>query len=74
MTLTINYVKIYDWFAILRKVWPIFLPKHTLVTFYWLISYISPHILDTCILALGHVWTAGKLDVCMTDFTANFDL
>jgi hypothetical protein len=44
-----------DWFAILRELWPIFLLKYVLYTFYWLISYISPHIFDSRTLALGHV-------------------
>ena len=44
-----------NWFAILRELWPIFLPKYVLDTFYWLISYISPHIFDSRTLALGHV-------------------
>ena len=61
-TNTKSYVKIDDWFAILRELWPIFLLKYVLYTFYWLISYISHHILDPWIIVLGHLYITGKYD------------
>ena len=55
-----SYVKMDNWFAILPEPWPIFLLKYVLYTFYWLISYISLHILNPWIIVLGHIYTSRK--------------
>ena len=56
------YVKMDNWFAILPEPWPIFLLKYVLYTFYWLISYISLHILNPWIIVLGHIYITKKYD------------